>query len=119
MSPVYSSPPLLYSKPPHNLEQWHFKKIENNLRMLVLVERHPKWMAQKILTHALHGLAFLHRNDIVHSDVQPGNLLFSVSNIDSVEEEELRQDEATTAFPVQRVDGKTDRWALTKLYLQQ
>lgn len=92
---------------------------ENSPKMLGLVERYPRWVAKGILLHALRGLAFLHRNGVVHGDVQPGNILFSIKNTDAVEEEELRQDEATTAIPAKRVDGKADRWAPTNLYLQQ
>lgn len=80
---------------------------------------YPKWLAKKILLHTLRGLAFLHRNGIVHGDVQPGNLLFSVQSIDDVQEDELVQDKSATAIPLQRLDGKTDRWAPKVLYLKQ
>ncbi|KAH7381550.1 kinase-like domain-containing protein [Pyrenochaeta sp. MPI-SDFR-AT-0127] len=82
-------------------------------------QRYPKWIAKRILLHALHGLAFLHKNGVVHSDVQPSNLLFSIKNIELVEEDELKQDNASTAIPLQRIDGKTDRWASTNLYIKQ
>lgn len=81
--------------------------------------RYPKWIAKRILLHALKGLAFLHRNGVVHGDFQPGNILFSVKGIDDIKEEELLQDESTTAIPVQRKDGKIDRWAPKTLYLKQ
>lgn len=84
-----------------------------------LVERYPKWVAQKLLAHTLRGLAFLHRNGVVHGDVQPGNLLFSIDNIENVQENELKQDKASTEVPVERIDGKMDRWAPKKLYLNQ
>ncbi|KAK5444170.1 hypothetical protein LTS15_010523 [Exophiala xenobiotica] len=54
--------------------------------------RYPKPMARRILTHALLGLKFLHDNGIVHADLQPGNLLSTISNIDQLSEAELRQD---------------------------
>ncbi|KAF2847505.1 kinase-like protein [Plenodomus tracheiphilus IPT5] len=92
---------------------------ENKPKMYGKVQRYPKWIAKKILLHALRGLAFLHRNGVVHGDIQPGNLLFSVEGIDNTKEEELVQDESTTAVPLQRLDGKTDRWAPNNLYLQQ
>jgi non-specific serine/threonine protein kinase len=81
-------------------------------------QRYPKWMAKKILLHALRGLAFLHENSVVHGDVQPGNLLFAINNINSAKEGKLKQDEAT-AISVHRVDGKDDRWAPKNLYLKQ
>jgi serine/threonine protein kinase len=92
---------------------------ENKPKMYGKVERYPKWIAKKILLHALRGLAFLHRNGVVHGDIQPGNLLFSIQGIDNIEEDELVQNESTTAIPLQRLDGKMDRWAPKNLYLQQ
>jgi serine/threonine protein kinase len=92
---------------------------ENKPKMYGKVERYPKWMAKKILLHALRGLAFLHRNGVVHGDIQPGNILFSIQGIDNIKEDELVQDESTTAIPVKRLDGKMDRWAPKTLYLQQ
>jgi non-specific serine/threonine protein kinase len=92
---------------------------ENQPKMYGKRQRYPKWVAKRILLHALRGLAFLHQNGVVHGDVQPGNLLFSINNLDSVEEEELRQDETSGTVPLERVDGKIDRWAPTNLYLKQ
>jgi serine/threonine protein kinase len=92
---------------------------ENKPKMYGKVERYPKWMAKKILLHALRGLAFLHRNRVVHGDFQPGNILFSIQGIDNIKEDELVQDESTTAVPVKRLDGKMDRWAPEALYLKQ
>jgi len=82
-------------------------------------QRYPKWMAKKILLHTLCDLAFLHHNGIVHGDIQPGNLLFSIKSIRAAEEEELEQDEASTTIPLHRIDGKVDRWAPKNLYLKQ
>jgi serine/threonine protein kinase len=92
---------------------------ENKPKVYGKVERYPKWMAKKILLHALRGLAFLHRNGVVHGDIQPGNILFSIQGIDNIKEDELVQDESTTAIPVKRLDGKMDRWAPKTLYLKQ
>lgn len=41
-----------------------------------------KHVARRILKHVLLGLKFLHQNGIVHADLQPGNLLLSISIID-------------------------------------
>ncbi|KAF9701433.1 hypothetical protein EKO04_000677 [Ascochyta lentis] len=92
---------------------------ENNPKMYGIPQRYPKRMAKIILLHALRGLSFLHQNSIVHGDFQPGNLLFSINSIDEVEQQHLEQDEAHTAVPLLRLDGKTDRWAPTKLYVRQ
>lgn len=54
----------------------------------------------------------------MHDDLQPDNILFSVQGIDNIREE-LVQDESTTAIPLQRFDGKTDRWAPKAIYLKQ
>ncbi|KAF2963603.1 hypothetical protein GQX73_g9961 [Xylaria multiplex] len=72
-------------------------------------------MARAILKQSLEALAFLHENGIAHGDFHPGNILFSLNNIDSETEDLLRQDESADADsispPVQRLDGKEDRWA--------
>lgn len=92
---------------------------ENKPKMYGKVSRYPKWVAKKILLHSLRALAFLHRNGIVHGDMQPGNMLFSVQDIHTVEEDEIKQDEQTTAIPLQRLDRKIDKWAPKNLFLQQ
>lgn len=92
---------------------------ENQPKMRGKRQRYPKWVAKRILLHALRGLAFLHQNGVVHGDVQPGNLLLSINNLESVKEEELSQDETSGTVPLQRVDGKIDRWAPRNLYLKQ
>ena len=86
-----------------------------NLELWDVPYRYPVNMAKKIMVHTLR-LAFLHKHGVVHSDVQPGNLLFSAENLDDLEEHELVQDEIETAIPVQRLDGKTDKWAPCNLY---
>jgi non-specific serine/threonine protein kinase len=77
--------------------------------------RYPLWMAKSILKQSLQALAFLHQNGIAHGDFQPGNILFTVNNIDSTPEDVLRQEEDIQAGlispPVQRLDGKEDKWA--------
>lgn len=47
-------------------------------------------MVKRLLRHTLLGLGFLHENGIVHGDLNPGNLLFSVA-LRNAGEEELRQ----------------------------
>ncbi|KAL7776416.1 hypothetical protein CFE70_006832 [Pyrenophora teres f. teres 0-1] len=69
---------------------------QDNPQIIYSAVRYPKWIAQKILGHALRGLAFLHRNGIVHGDLHPGNILFSIDNIHTMGENELLQDEAST-----------------------
>lgn len=81
--------------------------------------KYPKAMAKKILLHALQGLAFVHKNGIVHGDLQPGNMLFSIRKIDDIDEQHLKQDEAETAVSVQRIDRKVDKWAPSKMYTRQ
>lgn len=81
--------------------------------------RYPKPMAKKILLHALRGLAFVHKHGVVHGDVQPGNMLFSVRNMDDIDEQQLKQHEAETAVPVERMDGKTDKWAPSNMYTRE
>jgi serine/threonine protein kinase len=100
------------------------KLPENRIKPFHERARYPKWMAKLILKHALLGLVFLHRNNIVHGDLQPGNLLFSISDINSLSEEELKQDQSqqdqsTTPELLERLDGKEDKWAPRYLFLGQ
>ena len=72
----------------------------------------------------LFGLCFLHKNGITHADLQPGNLLFAVSEINSLSEVELQQDQScqdqdTTPELLKRRDGKEDQWAPRHLFLGQ
>ena len=75
------------------------------------VSRYPKWMAKRVLTHMLRGIAFLHSRGVTHGDIQPGNLLFSASSLDSVSVEELEDDENGAVEVVERLDRKVDKWA--------
>jgi non-specific serine/threonine protein kinase len=85
--------------------------------------RYSYWMAKSILKQSLQSLAFLHGNGIAHGDFQPGNILFALSDIDSKPENELRQKEDVQArlisSPVQRLDGKQDKWAPRYLCIAQ
>ena len=97
-----------------------------------LRERYPFWMAKSILWQTLLGLDFLHSNGIAHGDVQPGNLLFPLKDLNEVEESQLSQQsmdpitpeeeakaereetlprERGISDPVRRLDGKVDHWA--------
>ena len=85
--------------------------------------RYPPQMAKSILKQSLQALAFLHENGIAHGDFQPGNMLFALDNINSKPENVLQQDEDVQARsispPVQRLDGKQDRWAPRYLCIAQ
>ena len=85
--------------------------------------RYPHWMAKSILKQILLALAFLHENGIAHGDFQPGNMLFALDNIDSEPEDALRQKEDVEAKmispPVERLDGKQDKWAPRYLCIAQ
>ncbi|KAJ4160939.1 hypothetical protein NW765_005787 [Fusarium oxysporum] len=80
-------------------------------------------MAKRILRQSLQGLAFLHKNGVAHGDFQPGNILFSVQSMDSLDEASLRQEEnvqtKSISPPVERLDGKQDKWAPRYLCLAQ
>ncbi|GKZ48826.1 hypothetical protein AbraIFM66951_001067 [Aspergillus brasiliensis] len=85
--------------------------------------RYPPGMARSILKQSLEALAFLHQNGIAHGDFQPGNILFTLTDIDSMPEDVLRQAEDIEAEsispPVKRLDGKEDRWAPRYLCVAQ
>ncbi|KAI9810224.1 MAG: hypothetical protein M1826_003678 [Phylliscum demangeonii] len=93
--------------------------------------RFPVWMTKAILRQVLLALEFLHWNEIVHADLQPGNMLCA-ANLHDVPEERLRQDHRSaddpkceerrgshfrvrSREPVRRKDGKLDRWAPSHL----
>ncbi|KAG9505115.1 hypothetical protein J7337_002081 [Fusarium musae] len=74
--------------------------------------KYPPQTAKRILRDSLKGLAFLHKHGIAHADFQPGNMLFSLNNIDSCDEATLRQKETPNErYRIKRIDGKKDRWA--------
>lgn len=85
--------------------------------------RYPPQMAMSILKQSLQALAFLHENGIAHGDFQPGNMLFGLGDIDSLSEDVLLQKEDVQARsispPVQRLDGKQDKWAPPYLCIAQ
>ncbi|KAI0439797.1 serine/threonine-protein kinase SRPK3 [Xylaria telfairii] len=67
---------------------------------------------KNILRNILAGLDFLHSNDIVHGDLQSGNLLFSLKELAKLDPEKLLQNEANSQLdPITRIDGKVDRWS--------
>lgn len=67
-------------------------------------------MAKEIIRQTLLALDFLHENGIVHADVQPGNLLFTIAGLDSVAEDAIGH-ETEDLRPVRRLDDKPDLWA--------
>ncbi|KAI1129805.1 serine protein kinase [Nemania abortiva] len=81
--------------------------------------RYPPWMAKSILKQCLQALAFLHENGITHGDLQPGNMLFALSDLDLKAEDELSQSEDESPTLVQRLDGKYDKWAPRYVYTAQ
>ncbi|KAM0593584.1 hypothetical protein ACHAQF_001549 [Verticillium nonalfalfae] len=65
-----------------------------------------------ILRDVLCGLRFLHSNDIVHGDLQSGNVLFSVRDLNLISVDDLRQDINSSRIEyLKRKDGKIDKWA--------
>ena len=83
-----------------------------------------------LLLQILQGIDFIHQNEIAHGDVQPGNVLFGLKDMTSVDENDLVQslkprnpedssNDAGVSEPVQRLDGKPDKWAPRYLALDQ
>ncbi|UPX19362.1 Non-specific serine/threonine protein kinase [Ascochyta rabiei] len=89
---------------------------ENIPKLWGVPQRYAKPVAKKILIHALHGLKFMHKNGVVHGDLQPGNLLFSIENLDEVDQQQLEQNRTDAAIPLRRIDKKTDRWVPRSVY---
>ena len=84
-------------------------------------ERYPIWMARSLLRQALLSIDFLHRIGIIHSDLQPSNLLFLATDLTLVEETRLSQKDVkpTSMVPIERQDGKVDLWAPKYLAINQ
>ncbi|KAM3456026.1 hypothetical protein NHJ6243_008323 [Beauveria neobassiana] len=95
-----------------------FKPRRRQLRV-----RYPPNMAKSILKQSLQALAFLHSNGIAHGDFQPGNMLFSLQDLESATEDHLWQEQdvqgRSISPPVQRLDGKQDLWAPRYLCISQ
>ncbi|KAH6980857.1 serine protein kinase [Ilyonectria sp. MPI-CAGE-AT-0026] len=81
--------------------------------------RYPKWMVKIILKHTLLGLSSLHGRNLIHSDLQPGNLLFAIHGLNEADEAELVQTVGDTTDDIKRLDGKVDRWSPPYLALGQ
>lgn len=60
----------------------------------------PLWTAKSILWQTLLGLDFMLANDVVHGDVQPRNLLFTLDDLAHLPLSEMSQDKE---IPVTRV----------------
>jgi serine/threonine protein kinase len=94
-----------------------------NPHMWRMKVRYPPQMAKRILKQALQALASLHEIGIAHGDLQPGNMLFALEDINSKPEEVLCQNMKAkygdTTDPVQRLDGKEDKWAPAYLCVAQ
>jgi serine/threonine protein kinase len=97
-----------------------FKKYRKDVKV-----RYPTWMAKRILRDSCKALEFLHQNNIAHGDLQPGNMLFTLKNLGHIgknSEGKLDQDEDYkngSTSPVQRKDGKIDKWAPQYLAVPQ
>lgn len=75
-------------------------------------QQFPTLRNKSFLRNVLTGLKFLHNNHIVHGDLQPGNLLFSLKDLTALNPSELEQNETNSKLdPLLRIDGKVDRWA--------
>lgn len=69
--------------------------------------RFPTPLAKRFLRDVLEGLRFLHGNGVVHGDLQPGNLLFSLRDLSAFGLAELGQDVARARLdPLARVEGE-------------
>lgn len=67
---------------------------------------------KRILRRILSGLKLLHGNNVVHGDLQFGNVLFPPTDLTDSPPSKLEQNEANSQLdPLQRKDGKMDLWS--------
>ncbi|KAI0466844.1 putative serine protein kinase [Xylaria cf. heliscus] len=71
--------------------------------------RYQYWMAKGILKQSLQALVFLHENGIAHGDFQPGNMLFTLQDVQA----------GFISTLVEGLDGKQDKWAPPYLCIAQ
>ncbi|KAL0940234.1 serine/threonine-protein kinase SRPK3 [Colletotrichum truncatum] len=76
------------------------------------VRRFEMAKTKRILRQVLLGLRFLHDSGVVHGDLQSGNVLFALQDLSRFGREALKQKtDKSRIDPVQRIDGKLDKWA--------
>ncbi|KAI8631872.1 serine/threonine-protein kinase SRPK3 [Xylariaceae sp. FL1651] len=75
--------------------------------------RFPTRRSRSFLRNVLSGLNLLHKNGVVHGDLQSGNVLFSLRDMTEIDPHELEHHETNFSRldPVTRTDGKIDPWA--------
>lgn len=89
-------------------------------RLRPLSNRFPLWMAKSIILQVLMGIHTLHSRGVVHGDLQFGNVLFKLRDLNSGAEEGLSQNEAESETQViERLDGATDPWAPKYLIVEE
>lgn len=74
-----------------------------------MTQRYPVWMAKRTLFHTLRGLALLHKNNIVHGNIQPDNLLIAIRQGRYCQNSvipQLGQEKAAAAIPSHRINDK-------------
>jgi serine/threonine protein kinase len=85
--------------------------------------QYPVWIVRKMARQVLQALEFLHQNGIAHGDLQPENLLFTLKNLEHIDVSKIRQDKnykfGSISPPVERLDGKVDKWSPRYLAVPQ
>lgn len=96
--PMGSSLAHVFYDPPEN-----FKRADRYTEIL------PPWATRRLLKQLVRGVHTLHAHQIVHSDLQSGNILFNLNDVELTDTLEQKLDGPGVKHQiVKRIDGTQD-----------
>ena len=77
--------------------------------------RYPRAVVKKFVKQLIQSIALLHQHGVVHSEVQPSNVVLALANTSTLDAKKLRQDSRTLSPASSRVVRTLDESALRYL----